>query len=82
MFNRVFIRNNINIVSILLFLVIYGVLAYIKPGFLYNIDGSLRQFGLNNNKKTILPLWLVSILISIISYFIILYYLAFPKFLA
>ncbi len=79
--NRIFLRNNISTISILLFFVIYSIILYLKPGFLYNKDGSLRQFGLNNNKKTIVPIWLLVILIAIISYFTLLYYLALPKFM-
>lgn len=79
--NRIFLRNNISTISILLFFVIYSIILYLKPGFLYNKDGSLRQFGLNNNKKTIVPIWLLVILIAIISYFALLYYLAIPKFM-
>jgi len=79
--NRIFLRNNISTISILLFVVIYSIILYLKPGFLYNKDGSLRQFGLNNNKKTIVPIWLLVILIAIISYFTLLYYLALPKFM-
>lgn len=79
--NRAFLRNNISTISILLFFAIYSIIIYLRPGFLYNNDGSLRQFGLNNNKKTIIPIWLLVILIAIISYFIMLYYLALPKFM-
>lgn len=79
--NRIFIRNNITIVSIVLFLMAYGGILFIQPGFLYNHDGSLRQFGLNSNRKTILPSWLIAILIAILSYLFVLYYLAAPKLL-
>ena len=79
MLSRGFIRNNINLVSISLYVIIFGLLIYIKPSFLYNKDGSLREFGLGSNKKTVLPVWLVSILVAILSYFFVLYYLASPK---
>tara|TARA_B100000902_G_C27076569_1_gene796758 strand:+ start:709 stop:876 length:168 start_codon:yes stop_codon:yes gene_type:complete len=50
-----------------------------KPGFLYNRDGSLREFGIGFRNKTVVPVWLLSITLAILSYFIILYYLAAPK---
>ena len=79
MVNRNYIRRNIVSLSIILFLCIFGVVQYIKPGFLYNKDGSLRDFGLNNTRKTILPIWLLTLIIAMFSYVGVLYYLAFPK---
>lgn len=79
MLSRGFVRNNINLVAISLYVILFSVLIYIKPSFLYNKDGSLREFGLGSNKKTVLPVWLVSILVAILSYFFVLYYLASPK---
>lgn len=79
--NRTYVRKNITFVSILLFISIYTTIIVIKPGFLYNHDGSLRNFGLNSNKRTIIPVWLIAILISILSYLVVLYYLALPKML-
>lgn len=79
MIGRRYIRNNIVSVSIVVFLSIFIAIQYIQPGCLYNKDGSLRSFGLNNNKKTIFPIWLVTMIAAIMSYVFVLYYLAFPK---
>jgi len=46
----------------------------IKPSFLYNNDGSLREFGVGYKNKTILPLWLFSIVLGILTYVSVLYY--------
>ena len=51
----------------------------IKPGFLYNRDGSLREFGIGYTNKTIVPLWLFSIILGILSYVFVLYYLVYPR---
>ena len=51
----------------------------LMPAFLYNIDGSIREFGVGYKNKTILPLWLFSIILGIISYIFVLYYLTYPK---
>jgi hypothetical protein len=48
-----------------------------KPNFLYNNDGSLREFGVGYKNKTILPLWLVAILLSMLCYLGVLYYLTY-----
>jgi hypothetical protein len=53
----------------------------IKPAFLYNKDGSVREFGIGYRNKTILPIWLLSLILGIISYLIVMFYLASPKLL-
>jgi hypothetical protein len=72
-----FIQENITLVSILLFLVIFGMIQWIKPGFLYNHDGSIREFGVGYRNKTILPIWLLSILLGILCYLFVMYYLVY-----
>ena len=76
---RSFVRNNTTLVSIIIFLVIFGIVQMLMPAFLYNIDGSIREFGVGYKNKTILPLWLFSIILGIISYIFVLYYLTYPK---
>ena len=76
--NPTFIRNNPILVSILLFLIIFVLFQWIKPGFLYNKDGSLRQFGIGYRNKTILPVWLFSIILGILSYLFVRFYLSKP----
>ena len=71
---RTFTRNNTTLASIIIFLVIFGVIQLIKPSFLYNNDGSLRVFGVGYKNKTILPLWLFSIVLGILTYVAVLYY--------
>ena len=74
-----FIQENITLVSILLFLVVFGIIQWLKPGFLYNRDGSIREFGVGYRNKTILPVWLLSILLGIICYLFVMYYLVYPR---
>jgi hypothetical protein len=76
---RDFVINNITLVSIIIFLCLYLLILYFKPKLLFNNDNSLRNFGLGYKKKTIVPAWLLAIILSIISYFFVLYYLALPK---
>jgi hypothetical protein len=75
---RTFTRNNIILVSIVIFLIIFGIVQLIKPSFIYNNDGTLREFGIGYKNKTILPLWLFSIVLGILSYIFVLYYLHYP----
>jgi hypothetical protein len=76
---RNFIRQNITIVSIILFLTIFGIVQFIKPAFLYNRDGSVREFGIGYKNKTILPIWLFSIILGILSYLFVLYFITYPR---
>ena len=72
-----FTKNNITLVSIVIFLLVFGIVQMIKPSFLYNKDSSLRQFGIGYKNKTILPLWLFSIILGILIYMFVLYYLTY-----
>lgn len=76
--SRTFIRNNITLVSIILFAIIFTVVQIMQPGFLYNRDGSVREFGVGYKNKTIMPVWLFSLLLGIMSYLVVMYYLAHP----
>jgi hypothetical protein len=77
--NNAFIRKHITTFTILLFLLSFYALNYTQPGFLYNKDGSLRRFGLGHKRKTIVPIWLLSIILGILSYLVVLYYITLPK---
>ena len=77
---RTFTRNNVTLVSIVIFIIFFGMIQMIKPVFFYNVDGSIREFGVGYKNKTILPIWLFSIILGIVCYLFVLYYLAHPKF--
>jgi hypothetical protein len=74
-----FIRNNPVLVSIVLFNIIFVTFIMWKPGFLFKNDGSIRNFGVGYRNKTILPIWLLAIILGILSYLFVLYYLSYPK---
>jgi hypothetical protein len=74
---RTFTKNNITLVSIVIFLIVFSIVQLIKPSFLYNKDSSLRHFGIGYRNKTILPLWLFSIILGILIYMFVLYYLTY-----
>jgi len=79
MMNRIYVRQNITTISIAIFIFIFALLNYFKPGFLYKKDGSLREFGLGYKNKTVIPLWFLTIIIAIVSYLFVLYYLVYPR---
>ena len=77
MMEQMTIRDNITAISIIVFLSIFIFIQYLKPNCFYNIDGSIRAFGIGYKNKTILPLWLFSIILGILSYIGVVYYLKF-----
>ena len=77
---RQFILNNINLVSIVLFLVFFIAIMLTKPAFIFDKYGKPRQFGLGYKNKTVIPIWLIIIFLAIISYLIVLFYLNYKKF--
>lgn len=76
---RTYIRENITLVSIVLFVIIFGTIQMMKPACFYNRDGSIREFGVGYRNKTILPIWLLSLLLGILCYLAVLYYVNSPK---
>ena len=77
--SRTFIKNNITLVAILIFVIVFGFIQIMKPSFLYKSDGSVRDFGIGYKNKTIMPVWLFSIFLGILSYVGVLYYVAYPR---
>jgi uncharacterized membrane protein YidH (DUF202 family) len=75
--NKTYIREHATLFAILLFLIIFGFIQMMKPAFLYNADGSIREFGVGYKNKTILPVWLVSIILGILCYVAVLAYVAY-----
>lgn len=71
------IIHNIKSIAILIYIVSFISIILIKPIFLFNNDGTIKEFGLSNINKTVLPLWLIIIGIAILSYMAVLYYLAY-----
>jgi hypothetical protein len=69
-----FIKKNQTLISIILFLIIYFIIQLDHPLFIYNINGSLKQFGVGYKNKTILPVWLLSIVLGILCYIAVKYY--------
>jgi len=76
---RAFIRNNITLSAITLFIIIFAAVQSVKPAFLYKEDGSIREFGVGTKNKTFMPVWLFSIILGILCYLFVTYYVAFPK---
>jgi hypothetical protein len=73
---KTYIRENITLFAIVLFVIIFGTIQLMKPNCFYNKNGSLRDFGVGYRNKTILPVWLLSIILGILCYLAVLYYIS------
>jgi len=69
-------KNKVN-TAIILFLVLISIIHNTQPSLLYDDKGGFREFGVGFRHKTIIPIWLVSIILGILSYVIVLSYLAY-----
>jgi hypothetical protein len=73
---QIVLHNKLN-VAILLFACFFTLIHYIKPSVVYDRDGGFREFGVGYKHKTVIPAWLVTIVLGIFSYMAVLYYLAY-----
>ena len=77
---RQFVVTNINLVSIIIFLLLFAIILLTKPTIMFDKNGKPRDFGIGYKNKTILPLWLTVIILAIFSYLTILCYINFKRF--
>lgn len=68
------VKNKLNI-SIILFVFLFAIIHFIKPSIIYDRDGSFKKFGVGYRNKTVIPIWIVSIILGIFSYLIVLSYI-------
>ena len=68
-----FIKKNSISATIMIFVIFFIIFVYLKPNFLFNKKGAIRNFGLGKTNSTILPIWLFVIITAITSYLIVLY---------
>lgn len=72
---RIFIGKNRLNISLVIFLLIFSLIHYLKPSIVYNENGEFRPFGIGYRHKTVVPIWLVAIITAIFSYLFVMYYL-------
>jgi hypothetical protein len=76
---KLFVKQNITYLALVLFFITFCIIIMTKPAFIYNNDGSFKQFGVGYKNKSVLPMWFIVILISILSYVSILYAVTFAS---
>lgn len=62
--NNIFESNKLIFILLIYFILFYFIFSA-KPQLLFNKNGTFRDFGAGYNKKTIIPAWFFTILISI-----------------
>lgn len=78
---RLFVVKNINLTSIVVFLLLFAMIMITKPSIMFDKNGKPREFGIGYKNKTILPLWLSVIILAILSYLFILCFINFKRFI-
>ena len=61
-------------IAIMIYLIMVMGILYIKPEFVMDSDGNLKEFGFQSH-QTVLPLWLLIGVLGGISYLITIIYL-------
>lgn len=74
-----FIIKNRLLASMAVFTVLFLLLVAVKPNFVFDHDGAFRHFGVGNTSKTVIPMWLCVIMLSLMSYYLITYLIAYPN---
>jgi hypothetical protein len=75
MISKKIVYQNRLTISIAIFTILMMLIHYIKPMLIYDKDGSFREFGIGYQNKTIIPIWLVSASLAILSYLVVSAYL-------
>jgi hypothetical protein len=73
MFNQYISREALSIIAVFIFLVFFGIINAFRPSIIYNKDLSFRRFGIGYKNKTVIPIWLMSIVLAILVYVLVTY---------
>ena len=73
MFNQYISREALSIIAVFLFLILFGIINAFRPSIIYNKDLSFRRFGIGYKNKTVIPIWLFSIILAILIYVLVTY---------
>ena len=68
MFNNLISRDALSIVSIFIFIILFGIINAFRPSIIYNSDMSFRRFGIGYKNKTVVPIWLFAVILAILVY--------------
>jgi hypothetical protein len=73
MFNQYIPREALSVIAVFMFLILFGIINAFRPSIIYNKDLSFRRFGIGYKNKTVVPIWLLSIILAILVYVLVTY---------
>ena len=73
MFNQYISREALSVIAVFMFLILFGIINAFRPSIIYNKDLSFRRFGIGYKNKTVVPIWLFSIILAILVYVAVTY---------
>jgi hypothetical protein len=73
MFNQYISREALSIIAVFIFLIFFGIINAFRPSIIYNKDLSFRRFGIGYKNKTVIPIWMLSIVLAILVYVLVTY---------
>jgi hypothetical protein len=73
MFNQYISREVLSVIAVFIFLILFGIINAFRPSIIYNKDLSFRRFGIGYKNKTVVPIWLFSIILAILVYVAVTY---------
>ena len=73
MFNQYISREALSVIAVFIFLILFGIINALRPSVIYNKDLSFRRFGIGYKNKTVIPIWLFSIVLAILVYVLVTY---------
>jgi hypothetical protein len=74
MFNQYISREALSVIAVFIFLILFGIINALRPSVIYNKDLSFRCFGIGYKNKTVIPIWLFSIVLAILVYVAVIYF--------
>lgn len=73
MFQSFISEDNMIYVAIFIFIALFAIINLFRPSIIYNRDLSFRRFGIGYKNKSVLPIWLFSIVLAILVYVAVMY---------
>jgi len=73
MFNQYISREALSDSAVFIFLILCGIINAFRPSIIYNKDLSFRRFGIGYKNKTVIPIWMLSIVLAILVYVLVTY---------
>ena len=74
MFNQYISREALSVIAVFIFLILFGIINALRPSVIYNKDLSFRRFGIGYKNKTVIPIWLLTIVLAILVYVAVIYF--------